>query len=430
MRALCPMLHQDDVVEDASQFTAADLVDGKSFADVFDASNHSYTYDDLIMMPGFIQFGTADIDLSAKLTRNITLRNPLVSSCMDTVTEARMAIGMAREGGIGLLHCNNTAAQQAAMVAEVKKAHLAPVAAQPDAGGDAPGAGAGAGAGAKENGGDAAKTPLLVGAAVGTRPADKDRARALAAAGVDVIVVDSSNGHSYYQLEMVRWLKAEFPRVDVIAGNVVTRAQAAALLDAGADAIRVGMGSGSICTTQEICAVGRAQASAVYRVANLCARRGVPVIACGGVRNVGHISKALALGASTVIMGSMFAGTDEAPGEVFTATDGTTCKAYRGMGSIAAMDKGSESRYSHTKLVTKCAQGVAGAVKTKGPLSAYIPYLCLGLRQGMQNISARSVTALHGMMRAGQIRAELRSAAAQTEGNVGKNLVAFEKKLF
>ena len=218
--------------------------------------------------------------------------------------------------------------------------------------------------------------------------------------------------------------------MDVIAGNVVTRAQAAALLQAGADAIRVGMGSGSICTTQEVCAVGRGQASAVYRVASLCARAGVPVIACGGVKNVGHIAKALSLGASTVIMGSMFAGTDEAPGEVFSAADGTRVKAYRGMGSIAAMEKGSESRYSHTKLATKCAQGVAGAVKAKGPLSAYVPYLCLGLRQSLQNVGARAIPALHALVRGGAVRLELRSAAAQTEGNVGKNLVAFEKKLF
>jgi len=503
-----------------------DLLDGFSAKQIFETSGSlsGLTYDDLICLPGRINFGVQDVCLASMFSRKIALRTPIVSSPMDTVTESDMAIAMALEGGLGVIHANFPIEVQAREVMKVKRYKSGfiqdPVCVSPtmtiseldqlksklgftgfpvtengqmgsklvglvtkrdtdfikdpnttlgsimtplkdlvtaEEGVDLKAANEilqqskkgklpilskarllvalVARTDLKKNAEfpNATKDPinksLLVAAAIGTRPEDKDRVQALSAAGVDAIIIDSSQGDSIFQHEMIRWIKKEFPQIQVVAGNVVTKRQAKNLIECGADGLRVGMGIGSICTTQDVCACGRAQASAVYNVAKVARAYGVPILADGGISSPGHIVKALALGAGAAMCGSLLAGTSESPGEYFYAEDGTRLKRYRGMGSIDAMKKGSDDRYFGATSAIKVAQGVSGNVQDKGSIHRYLPYLTQGLRHGMQDLGVQSVGQLQQRLQEGELRFELRSAAAQREGGV-HNLHSFERKLF
>ena len=262
-----------------------------------------------------------------------------------------------------------------------------------------------------------AQKQLLVGAAVSTRPSDRERLAELVRNGVDVVVIDSSQGDSVYQIQMLEHVKAEYPQLDAIAGNVVTRRQCEGLIRAGADALRVGMGPGSICITQVTTAVGRAQASAVYQCARAAHEQGVPVLADGGISSSGHLCKALAVGADTTMLGYLLAGTTEAPGEYFYEGN-TRVKRYRGMGSIEAQLEGGEKRYFSQKTSIPVPHGVSGTVVDRGPLTTFIPHLVQGVRDSLQKLGYRNLAELQQALASGELRFEARSPSAQAEGTV------------
>merc|ERR1719506_2581721 len=269
-----------------------------------------------------------------------------------------------------------------------------------------------------------ANKQLLCGASISTSKGSEVRAQKLVEAGVDVLVIDSSQGWSIYQLDLIKRLKIAHPHIDLICGNVVAPRQAKALIEAGADGIRVGMGSGSICTTQEVCAVGRPQGSAVYHVSRYCREaNNIPVIADGGIQNSGHITKALNFGASVCMMGSVLAGTTETPGDYFF-NEGVRMKAYRGMGSLEAMQKRSASRYFGEKQAVKVAQGVSGAVVDKGSVRDLLEHVTAGVKKGCQEAGHATISAAHKGLVDKTTRFELRTSASIYEAGVHDVILA------
>ena len=447
------------------------------------------TFDDVLLIPAHSAVLPREVELKTQLTRNITLNIPLVSAAMDTVTEARLAIAIAQEGGIGIIHKNMTTAQQAAEVSRVKKYESGvikdPITVSPDVtvrevmdltraknisgvpvvdGEELVGivtsrdlrfetrldesirsvmtpkerlVTVNESASHKEaiellhkhriekvlvvnddfhlrglitvkdiqkakDNPYACKDEqerLRVGAAVGTGAGTEERVAALVAAGVDVIIVDTAHGHSQGVLDRVRWVKQNFPQVQVIGGNIATAEAAKALLEAGADGVKVGIGPGSICTTRIVAGVGVPQITAVTNVAAALKGTGVPLIADGGIRYSGDVAKALAAGAHAVMLGGLFAGTEEAPGEV-ELFQGRSYKSYRGMGSLGAMSQqqGSSDRYFQeaTDNVEKLVpEGIEGRVPYKGSVLAIIHQLLGGVRSSMGYTGNATIEKMH-----------------------------------
>ena len=441
------------------------------------------TFDDVLLVPAFSEVLPRDTSLATRLTRGISLNIPLVSAAMDTVTESRLAIAIAQEGGIGIVHKNLRPSEQAGEVARVKRFESGvvrdPITVTPDmpvrqvieitrqhrisglpvvqgkrvvgivtnrdlrfeSRLDAPVSSimtprerlvtVREGATLEE-----AKTlmhahklervlvvneafelrglmtvkdilkrtehpnaskdefgKLRVGAAVGVGPDTDERVELLVKAGVDVVIVDTAHGHSRGVLERVQWIKRSFPQVEVIGGNIATADAARALDEAGADGVKVGIGPGSICTTRIVAGVGVPQISAISDVADALAGSGIPLIADGGIRYSGDVAKALAAGAYTVMMGSMFAGTEEAPGEVILY-QGRSYKSYRGMGSLGAMADGAADRYfqdSSANVDKLVPEGIEGRVAYKGSVLTIIYQLCGGVRASMGYCGCRDI---------------------------------------
>ena len=319
------------------------------------------TFDDVLLVPQKSAASPSQTDTSTWLTRRIKLEIPILSAAMDTVTESQMAIALAQAGGLGIIHKNNTPDQQALEVKKVKA------------------------------------EKLLCGASVSVGEEAINRAKALAAAGADVIVIDVAHGHYYKVVETIKTLKKILPKnIVIIGGNVATAAAASDLIKAGADVIKVGVGPGSICTTRVIAGIGVPQLTAVMDAVKAAKKTKTPVIADGGIKYSGDIVKALAAGASAVMLGSLLAGTDEAPGEM-VILDGKKYKVYRGMGSIEAMQKGSKDRYLQTDKNKRevVAEGVVGHVPYKGPALNVIGQLVGGLKQGLGYCGAKDITELH-----------------------------------
>ena len=445
------------------------------------------TFDDVLLVPAHSNVLPRDVSLSTRLTRDISLNIPLMSAAMDTVTEARLAIALAQEGGIGIVHKNMTAAAQAAHVARVKRFESGvvkdPITIAPDMtvrdvlaltrqhkisglpvvdGGKVVGiitnrdlrfetnldqpirnimTGRDKLVTVKEGASreeamalmhkyrlervlvvndsfelrglvtvkDIQKSTehplackdnqgrLRVGAAVGVGEGTEERVALLAEAGVDVVVVDTAHGHSQGVLSRVKWVKDNFPQVQVIGGNIATAAAGLALADHGADAVKVGIGPGSICTTRIVAGVGVPQITAIANVVQALKGSGVPVIADGGIRYSGDISKAIAAGADCVMLGGLFAGTEEAPGEI-ELFQGRSYKSYRGMGSLGAMQQGSKDRYfqdaeaNADKLVP---EGIEGRVPYKGSVLTVIHQLIGGVRSSMGYLGCSSIAEVH-----------------------------------
>jgi len=446
------------------------------------------TFDDVLLVPAYSSVLPRDVSLASKLTRDISLNTPLVSAAMDTVTEGRLAIAMASEGGIGIIHKNLKPSEQAREVAKVKRYESGvlrdPITIGPDmtlrqviqlsrehgfsgfpvlVGKEVVGIITNRDMRFEEDLDALVKTKmtprerlvtvnegcyleeakrlmsqhrlervlvvndqfelrglitvkdilkatehpnackdsegkLRVGAAVGVGPDNDERIELLVRAGVDVIVVDTAHGHSQGVLDRVKWVKKNYSHVQVIGGNIATGEAAKALADHGADGVKVGIGPGSICTTRIVAGVGVPQITAIVNVAAALKGTGIPLIADGGVRYSGDVAKALAAGASSVMMGGMFAGTEEAPGEVFLY-QGRSYKSYRGMGSLGAMADGSADRYFQSDIVANAEklvpEGIEGQVPYKGSVLAILHQLTGGIRSSMGYLGCKTITELH-----------------------------------
>ena len=464
----------------------------------------AYTFDDVLLVPAHSQNLPRDTVLSTQLTRMIRLNLPLVSAAMDTVTEAKLAISMAQEGGIGIIHKNMTPAQQARVVEKVKRFESGvvkePVTITPDLSvgevveicrknkiSSLPVLEDGKVVGIVTNRDlrfekrldqkvasimtgrdrlvtvkegtpiqdarelmhehkiervlvinddwelrglitvrDILKTTafpnankdsegrLMVGAAVGVGADTEERLALMVEEGLDVVVVDTAHGHSQGVLDRVRWVKQHYPDLQVIGGNIATAEAAKDLVAAGADGVKVGIGPGSICTTRIVAGVGVPQLTAIHNVAEALKGTGVPLIADGGVRYSGDLAKALAAGAHAVMMGGMFAGTDEAPGEI-ELYQGRSYKSYRGMGSLGAMSQGSADRYFQDKNSSDkyVPEGIEGRVPYKGPIVNIIHQLMGGLRSSMGYLGCASIEEMHHKARFVEI-----TAAGMNESHV------------
>ena len=446
-------------------------------------TQEAITFDDVLLSPRYSNVLPHQVDLKTNITRDIKLNIPLVSAAMDTVTESRLAISIAQEGGIGIIHKNMSIEAQAQEVKKVKRFEngmvIDPITVKPessikeimqlarehnfsgfpvvdqnnhivgivtrrdfrfakdldepvssimttkeklvtvsedasqgsikkslhehkiekllvvDSKGELVGLITTKDIERSQNKPNACKDSLgrlRVGAAVGTAENTKERVTALAAEGVDIIVVDTAHGHSQGVLDMVKWVKDTYPKIQVIGGNIATAEAACDLVKAGADAVKVGIGPGSICTTRIVAGVGVPQISAISNVAEALEDTGVPVIADGGIRFSGDIAKAIVAGASVVMIGGLFAGTEESPGEV-ELFQGRSYKSYRGMGSLGAMEQGSSDRYfqSNTESKKFVPEGVEGRVPYKGLLSAVIHQLIGGLKSSMGYTGSKDI---------------------------------------
>lgn len=331
------------------------------------------TFDDVLLIPAHSQVLPHEVSLQTRLTPTITLNIPFVSAAMDTVTEATLATALARLGGLGFIHKNLSIAAQAQAVVQVKQVELVS-AEHPQACVDPQG-------------------QLRVGAAVGASDDVLERVSALVEAGVDVVTVDSAHGHAQGVIDAVRRIREVFVDLPLIGGNIVTAEAAHDLVQAGANTIKVGVGPGSICTTRVVAGVGMPQLSAINAVLQYCALHNVPLIADGGIKYSGDVVKALAAGADVVMIGSLLAGTEESPGEVFEL-QGQRFKTYVGMGSLAAMERGSKDRYFQQKATKLVPEGIEGRVPYKGPVADVIHQLCGGLRSGMGYCGTPTVAAL------------------------------------
>ncbi len=334
------------------------------------------TYDDVLLLPDASDVVPSEVSTTTQLTRNISIAVPLVSSAMDTVTESEMAIAMAKAGGIGIIHRNLSIEAQVTHVKLVKNVGLA-------------------------------------GAAVGVGDDGFARAQALIEAGVDVVVVDTAHGHHRAVLDSIARIKKFSPTTEVIGGNVATRAGAQALINAGADAVKVGVGPGSICTTRVVAGVGVPQVTAILEAAKACNKAGIPLIADGGLQYSGDIVKALVAGANSVMLGSLLAGCEESPGELIEIS-GVKYKAYRGMGSLGAMQsRGEQKSYSKDRYMQDdvlsedklVPEGIEGKVAFRGSVAEVVHQLVGGLRSGMGYAGAPDIETLRREGRLIQITA-------------------------